>query len=78
MSNLYLFLEYSKQWLLKGRSWNEVYLFRAFLMDNNSCKILFFHDMVAKMYREDNSFIDLMGKVGEVVYGFKNYKPLIK
>ncbi|HLY71174.1 MAG TPA: class I SAM-dependent methyltransferase [Puia sp.] len=40
--------EYPKEWILSGRSWNEDYLIRSFLMFNNEFKIIFFSDFLYK------------------------------
>jgi hypothetical protein len=34
--------EYPKEWVLGGRNWNEIYLLKAFLMNNNNYEIIFF------------------------------------
>ncbi len=34
--------EYPKEWIFSGMIWNELYLLRAFLQNNNDYKILFF------------------------------------
>ncbi|KAB1075347.1 class I SAM-dependent methyltransferase [Methylobacterium planeticum] len=45
--------EYPYQWVVKdNRSWNELYLLRAFLMNNESYQILFFNDAFAKLFPE--------------------------
>jgi hypothetical protein len=44
--------EYPEEWLSKGRNWNEDYILRAFLMNNNSYKILYFNHMMYEHYRE--------------------------
>ena len=40
--------EYPRQWINDGRSWNELYALRAFLMYQDVFKILFFNDYAAK------------------------------
>lgn len=44
--------EYPKQWILKGRIWNELYLLRAFLQNNNNYKIIFFQNMMEEKYMD--------------------------
>lgn len=44
--------EYPKEWILKGLVWNEAYLLRAFLQNNNNYKIMFFQSMVRKKYKD--------------------------
>ncbi len=34
--------EYPEEWVYEGRSWNEIYLIKAFLMCNSEFEILFF------------------------------------
>jgi hypothetical protein len=40
--------EYPKEWVYKGRNWNEDYFLRAFLMYNNNFEILLFSDYLYK------------------------------
>ncbi|MEI7526236.1 MAG: glycosyltransferase [Mariniphaga sp.] len=44
--------EYPKDWVFGGRSWNEAYILRSFLMYNNDFKILLFPDYLYKLHRE--------------------------
>jgi len=44
--------EYPKEWVLGGRNWNEAYLIKAFLMNNNKYKIEFFSDFLHQKYPE--------------------------
>lgn len=44
---------YSEKWILQGRAYTEAFLLRAFLMNNNSYKILFFNNMMIKKYYEE-------------------------
>ena len=44
--------EYPEKWVIEGRSWNEVFLLRAFLAFNNSFSILYFNDFAEKLNRE--------------------------
>lgn len=39
---------YPKEWIYQGRAYNEMYLLRAFLMNNDNYSIYFFGDMLAK------------------------------
>ena len=56
--------EYPKNWVFDGRSWNEAYFLRAFLMYNNSYEILCFADMIHKYNKESFS---------EMPYCYKNH-----
>lgn len=42
--------EYPKQWIYEGRSWNENYLLRAFLMYNNQFEIVLFPSYLQHFY----------------------------
>lgn len=42
--------EYSKQWIMEGRAWNEAYLLRAFLQYNHEFEILMFNSYIAHEY----------------------------
>lgn len=44
--------EYTKEWVFGGRNWNEVYLLKAFLMNNNQYEILFFSHYMHQKYTE--------------------------
>ena len=46
--------EYPKDWVMTqgGFGWNEIYLLRAFLMYNNSFKILFFNSYMEYFYKD--------------------------
>lgn len=44
--------EYPKEWVYEGRSWNEIYILRAFLQHNSVFSIQYFADFIAKCYRE--------------------------
>ena len=44
--------EYPEKWVIEGRSWNEVFLLRAFLAFNNSFSILYFNDFAEKLNRD--------------------------
>lgn len=45
--------EYPAQWIIKeNRSWNEVFLLRAFLSYNDSFKIVYFNSFMEDKYRE--------------------------
>ena len=43
--------EYSKNWVYQGRSWNESYILRAFLMNNNNYEIIMFNDFLHKHHK---------------------------
>ncbi len=42
--------EYPKQWIYGGMIWNELYLLRAFLMNNLNYEIVFFQNMMEKKH----------------------------
>src|SRR5690606_33895195 len=42
--------EYPKEWILSGRSWNEIYALRAFLTYNSNFKILLFSHFIHKKH----------------------------
>jgi hypothetical protein len=44
--------EYPKEWVYLGRSWNEAYLLRAFMMHNEDYKILYFNDAMTSLHPE--------------------------
>jgi len=45
--------EYPKQWAVNdNRSWNELYAIRAYLMNNDDWRIIFFNDYFVKVERE--------------------------
>jgi hypothetical protein len=44
--------EYPKSWVFQGRSWNENYILRAFLMNNKNYEILIFADYLHKVHPE--------------------------
>lgn len=44
--------EYPKEWIFSGRIWNELYLLRAFLQNNNDYEITFFQNMMEKRHME--------------------------
>lgn len=48
--DIFFNFEYPKDWVLGGRNWNEDYLLRAFLMNNNKYEILFFNDFMHNKY----------------------------
>ena len=46
--------EYPDAWIYdENRSWNEIYLMRAFLMNNDAFEIVFFNDYFWRFYRDD-------------------------
>lgn len=46
--------EYPKEWFFKeNRTWNELYLLRAFLMYNFNYEIVFFNDFVIQKFRSE-------------------------
>jgi predicted O-methyltransferase YrrM len=44
--------EYPKNWVLSGRSWNEDYFLRSFLMYNNSFEIILFSHFIHLKHRD--------------------------
>jgi len=42
--------EYPLEWLHSGRAWNEAYFLRAFLMNNNKYKIIYFNDFMVRRH----------------------------
>lgn len=44
--------EYPKEWIYDGRAWNEAYILRAFLQNNDSFRIVLFNTFLAHFYRE--------------------------
>jgi hypothetical protein len=44
--------EYPKEWILSGRAWNEIYLLRAFLMNNKDYEIVLFPSMMEHYEKE--------------------------
>jgi len=44
--------EYPKEWIYSGRVWNELYLLRAFLQNNDNYKTIYFQNMMEKKYRD--------------------------
>lgn len=45
--------EYPKEWIMEGRSWNEMYILRAFLEFNYKFKIIFFNTFLSSVYKEE-------------------------
>lgn len=43
-------LEYPKEWVYGGRSWNEIYMLRSFLQYNDTFKIEFFNSFLQHFY----------------------------
>ena len=44
--------EYPMKWIYNGMVWNELYLLRAFLQNNNAYEVVFFQNMLEKKYPE--------------------------
>jgi hypothetical protein len=44
--------EYPKDWVYEGRAWNEAYMLRAFLMNNNSFRILLWNSYLGSKHRD--------------------------
>lgn len=45
--------EYPKEWFYEGLAWNEAYLLRAFLQNNNAYRIQFFNSYFEHFHRKD-------------------------
>ncbi len=54
--------KYPRLWSFQGRNWNETYLLRAFLMNNNKYKILIFSDFLHQNFPELFSELSLFKK----------------
>ncbi|MEJ7708829.1 MAG: class I SAM-dependent methyltransferase [Pyrinomonadaceae bacterium] len=44
--------EYPKEWIHQGRSWNEIYILRAFLQYNRSFKVALFNTFLEETHQE--------------------------
>lgn len=53
--------EYPKEWIELGRVWNECYLLRTFLMNNNAYEIIFFCDMWNEQFEKTKLFGKFVG-----------------
>ena len=42
--------EYPMNWIFEGRAWNEAYVLRAFLQNNNNYKIQYFNNYICQKY----------------------------
>jgi hypothetical protein len=51
--------EYPYEWFAQGIAWNEAYLLRAFLMFNDSFKVIFFNSLIGKDKRFGSSYREL-------------------
>jgi Methyltransferase domain len=47
--------EYPRHWVLEGRAWNEDYLVRAYLTDNEHLEIVWFNDYLGHRHRDQVS-----------------------
>lgn len=43
--------EYPHKWLKQGMVWNELFLLRSFLQYNDNYEILYFQNMIEKLYK---------------------------
>lgn len=43
--------EYPASWVYEGRSWNEVYILRAFLQYNSAYEVVYFNSYIEQIYR---------------------------
>lgn len=54
--------EYPWDWIAEGRTWNEAYLLRAFLMFNSCFSVQYFNSYMAHYYRKEiNTSLPFMG-----------------
>ncbi|HCL00886.1 MAG TPA: hypothetical protein DHW61_00425 [Lachnoclostridium phytofermentans] len=53
--------EYPIEWIEFGRVWNECYLLRTFLMNNNDYEIIFFCDMWNEQFEKTGLFDKFVG-----------------
>jgi hypothetical protein len=44
--------EYTKEWVLEGRAWNEAYLLHAYLIGNQNMEVVWFNDYLGLQHRE--------------------------
>ncbi len=44
--------EYPKEWIYSGMIWNELYLLRAFLQNNQDYEVIYFQNMMEKRHRD--------------------------
>lgn len=61
--------EYPKEWIYEGRSWNEAYVLRAFLMYNSAFEIVFFNPIAVDRFAdwfESNSPLCLRNPGGSI------------
>jgi len=58
--------EYPLQWIKEsGQIWNELYLLRAFLLNNENYKIIFWYDYLRKMHSQKiEECINMPGAAG--------------
>lgn len=54
--------EYSKKWVYQGRSWNETYILRAFLMHNKDYEIILYADYLHKHFKSSFAEMPLCNK----------------
>ena len=54
--------EYSKKWVYQGRSWNETYILRAFLMHNKDYEIILYADYLHKHFKSSFEHMPLCYK----------------
>lgn len=45
--------EYPREWIYQGRAWNELYILRAFLMNNPDFNILLFNSYLGECHRDE-------------------------
>jgi predicted O-methyltransferase YrrM len=51
--DIFCSFEYPKEWIDKGRAWNEIYLLRALLTNNARYEILLFNSYLERFHRRD-------------------------
>ncbi len=62
--------EYPKQWICEGRSWNENYFLRAFLLYNNKFEIVLFVSYLQQFYNKKfYQYMPLCKKILEATFG---------
>jgi hypothetical protein len=48
--DIYFPFEYPKEWIYQGRAWNEAYMLRAFLQNNNEFEITLFNSFLGHFH----------------------------
>ena len=58
LHDIFFPFEYPQDWVLGGRSWNEIYMLRAFLQYNNAFRIVFMNTFLEHFH--ESRFADRM------------------